>query len=399
MTSLDSVDSVTQETPAQRPVDIALVLPPGALRDAILYALRELKANVALDHQVPANWTGLAATVEQSRVDVLLFDLLSTDEPSLARSLGEIKLRMPHLKIIAAYPYDDPGKILMAMRAGANEFVHSPVGPALAAAFARITHSRVPPAPPERRGRVIGFVSAKGGCGATTVACHVAAELKRRTRKDVLLAEFDISAGPLNFLMKAQGQYSITDAFDSAARLDSNFWAALVTPSRTGVSVLSAPTKLLPGDAQGEKVQRVITFMRTQHDWVVLDFGRGVNPLLTAVGEELDELFLVSTIDIPSLHMAKSMLRTLPGAFDKVPVRLVLNRTQKALDVSVEEIQKIFGRPVHACIPDDFTELYMAYANGTLLPGDSVLGKCFGKLAMQLAGETEPAKKNRFRFW
>ena len=401
MTSIQPIEFAAPDATAQpsAAVAVALVLPPGALRDAMLYALRELKANVAHDHEDPSNWTGLATAIQQSGIDVLLFDLLSLDEPALTKSIGEIKSRMPHLKIIAAYPYDDPAKILLAMRAGANEFVHSPVGPALAAAFKRIPQSRVPPAAPERRGRVIGFVSAKGGCGATTVACHVAVDLKRRTGKEVLLAEFDICAGPLNFLMKTQGQYSVTDAFDNVTRLDANFWAALAAPSRAGVFVLPAPAKLAPSDCQTERVQRVIRFMRTQHDWVVLDFGRGVNPLLAAVAEELDELFLITTIDIPSLHMAKSMLRTLPGGFDNVPVRLVLNRTQKALEVSIDEIQKIFGRPVHAVIPDDFAALYEAHANGTLLGPDSSLGKCFAKIAMQLNGETATAKTKGFRFW
>jgi pilus assembly protein CpaE len=398
MTSTDAFDFLTQDAPSVPPVDVALVLPPSALRDAILYALRELKANVTYDHVDASNWTGLLPALEQSEAGVLLFDVTATDETELTTSLADIKARMPQLKAIAAYPYDDSSKILLAMRAGANEFVHSPVGPALAAAFRRVSQLRVPPPLPQRRGRVIGFVSAKGGCGATTVACHIAVDLKRRTGKEVLLAELDVCAGPLSFLMKTQGQYSVGDAFDSSARLDANLWSALVARSRTGVFVLPAPAKLLPGDCQAERVQQVIRFMRTQHDWVVLDFGRGLNPLLSAVAEELDELFLITTIDIPSLHMAKSMLRTLPGAFENVPVRLVLNRTQKALDVSLDEIQKIFGRPVHATLPDDFTSLYLAYANGTLLGSDGALGQGFARLAMQIAGE-KPAPARRFRFW
>ena len=199
--------------------------------------------------------------------------------------------------------------------------------------------------------------------------------------------------------MKTQGQYSLSDALDNITRLDGNFWSALIAPSRTGVGVLSAPARLLPGDCEPERVQRVIRFMRTQHDWCVLDFGRGVNPLLSAAAEELDELFVITTIDIPSLHMAKSMLRTLPGAFERVPVRLVLNRTQKALEVSIEEIQKIFSRLVHATIPDDFATLYAAYANGTLVRPDSTLGACFGQIARQLTGAAIKPKSKKFVFW
>src|SRR5271165_3293533 len=108
MTSTHPIDLMTPDVPAMASVDIALVLQPGALRDAILYALRELKTNVVHDHADPSNWSGLAAAIEQSGVQVLLFDLLSLEETALAKSIGEIRTRMPHLKIIAAYPYDDP---------------------------------------------------------------------------------------------------------------------------------------------------------------------------------------------------------------------------------------------------------------------------------------------------
>jgi pilus assembly protein CpaE len=388
-----------EQFPARPATPVALVMPDGPLRDAALYALRELNAPIGLDYENPSNWTGLTAAIKRAGVDVLLFDLACLSEADLAQAIGEIKARSPHVKVVAAYPYDDPAKILTAMRAGANEFVHSPIGPALAAAFERIRTLRLPLPAPERRGRVIGFVSAKGGCGATTAACHVAVDLKRRTGKEVLLAEFDISEGPLSFLMKAQRQYSVADALDNMPRMDANFWAALLAPSRTGVHVLPAAAQLIPGDFESERIARMIRFMRTQHDWSVIDFGRGVNCLLKAAAEELDELFVITTIDLPSLHMAKSMLVTLPGVFEKTPIRLVLNRTHKSLEVSVEEIQKIFGRPVHAVFPDDFAGLYAAYANGMLLPPDTALGACFTRLAVQLTGETKVTKTKKFLFW
>jgi pilus assembly protein CpaE len=378
---------------------VALVMPRGALRDATLYALSELNAQVAYDHENVSNWAGLDTVLEQAGIDVLLFDLTCLPEPELTRTITEIKARTPHVKVIAAYPYDDSARILMAMRAGVNDFVHSQIAPALAAALRRMPQVRVPAPAPQRRGKVIGFVSAKGGCGATTVACHVAVDLRRRTGKEVLLAEFDSVAGPLNFLMKTQGQYSLGDALDNISRLDASFWPALIAPSASGVSVLPAPNKLMPGDCEVDRVLRVVRFMRTQHDWCVLDFGRGVNPLLAAAAEELDELFVITTIDIPSLHMAKSMLRALPVALERVPLRLVLNRTQKALEVSVDEIQRIFGRPVYATIPDDFETLYMAYSSGALLRPDTRLGACFTRMAMQLTGETVKLKSKKFFLW
>ncbi|HEY3838918.1 MAG TPA: hypothetical protein VGL72_20230 [Bryobacteraceae bacterium] len=393
------METLTPISTAVKHRTTALAMPAGALRDATLFALHELMSTVAFELEDVSNWTGLCGAMEQARVEVLVFDLASVTEPQLTRSIAHVKARMPQVRIIAAYPYDDPARILMAMRAGAHEFIHSPIGPALEAAFARIPEVQPAAQIAERRGKVVGFVSAKGGCGATTVACHVAAELRRRTGKEILLAELDVSPGPLSFLMKTQSQYSLNDAMDNLARLDANFWTALTVPGRMGVSVLPASSRIMAGDAENGRVQQVVRFMRTQHDWTVLDFGRGVNPLLAGAAEALDELFVITTIDIPSLHMAKSMLRSLPGAFERVPVHLVLNRTRKSVDVSVDEIQKIFGRPVHAVLPEDFEALYNAYANGGLLAPDSALGAAFSRMAMTLTGETVKNKARKFRFW
>jgi pilus assembly protein CpaE len=44
------------------------------------------------------------------------------------------------------------------------------------------------------RTRVIGVIGAKGGVGATTVACNLATELRVQTGKRVLLADMDVNA-------------------------------------------------------------------------------------------------------------------------------------------------------------------------------------------------------------
>ena len=393
------MDTLTRTKATVQTRTAALAMPPGALRDATLAALGELNSTVAYDHEDACDWSGLPAALSEAAIEVLLFDVESVTEAELTRSLAGIKERLPLLRSIAIHPYDDPARILMAMRAGANEFIYSPIGPALEAAFARIPAPRSTQPERDRQEKVIGFVSAKGGCGATTAACHIAADLKLRTGKEVLLAELDVAPGPLAFLMKTHGQYTLNDALDNISRLDGNFWSALLAPSRTGVNVLQAPTRFMPGDGEPERIQRLIRFMRSHHDWSILDFGRGINPLLAAAAEGLDELFVITTVDLPSLHMAKSMLRSLPGAFERIPVRLLLNRTQKAVDVSVDEIQKIFGRPVHATLPDDFEALYAAYSSGGLLRPDTALGAAFSRIAMTLAGEAPKVKAKRFLLW
>ncbi len=74
-------------------------------------------------------------------------------------------------------------------------------------------------AAPRAAGKAFGFISAKGGCGATTLVCHVAAELGRQNQK-VLLADLDLDAGMVAFITKTKAVYSILDAVNNLHRLD-----------------------------------------------------------------------------------------------------------------------------------------------------------------------------------
>src|SRR6202011_2923734 len=80
-----------------------------------------------------------------------------------------------------------------------------------------------------KHGRTVGLISAKGGCGATTIACHMASELRRQSQFDVLLADFDLHSGNVHFLMKTKSQYSLEDAFNNLHRLDASYWKALIS--------------------------------------------------------------------------------------------------------------------------------------------------------------------------
>ena len=92
-------------------------------------------------------------------------------------------------------------------------------------------------------GKSFGFFSAKGGCGATTLACHVAAELGRAQQK-VLLADFDLDAGMVAFITKTKAVYSILDAVNNLHRLDISYWKALVSNGIPGVEIVSSPMAL-----------------------------------------------------------------------------------------------------------------------------------------------------------
>jgi pilus assembly protein CpaE len=71
-------------------------------------------------------------------------------------------------------------------------------------------------------------MGAKGGVGTTTFACNLALELRRQADQRVLVANLDVNAGLVSFLMNTGMEHSILDAVANIHRLDHSFWNGIV---------------------------------------------------------------------------------------------------------------------------------------------------------------------------
>jgi pilus assembly protein CpaE len=304
--------------------------------------------------------------------------------------------------IVALNTTADAEAILSSLRAGINEYLFPPLHETLRKALEKRSaeRSRRREGGGKAGGKSFAFFSAKGGCGATTVVCHVAAELGRQNQK-VLLADLDLEAGLVSFITKTKSVYSIQDAVNNLHRLDISYWKALVSNGIPGVEIVSAPlalaSKQVPRD---EQVRQVLAFARPHYDWTLVDLGRSLGHLAMAALEEIDEACLVTTLEVPALHQSKQIIQTLiDSGYGKNRVRLILNRSPKRLEITPGELEKMLGVPIFFMIPNDYPELYETYAEGRMLNRSSELGKHMSRLASKLSnldGDNRPAAKKRF---
>lgn len=367
----------------------------GPCRNVLEEIQREFESS-PLDFHEPSDWHGLLDRLAACQPEVLLLEL----EPIADRledALREIRNELPRTKIVIVHPDLDSQTILKSIRAGADEFVHPPWDESLPVALRRLAAALNSAPGHQRRGKVIAFLSAKGGCGATTLACHIANNLHRQTGKSVLLADLDFTSGMIGFLMKANSNYSILDATENLERLDESLWKALVVEARPGLSVIPSPASFSYNQSPGkEDLCATIRFMRTQHDWIVLDLGRSLNSVLSMVYEEIDQIFLVSVVEVIALHGLKTIVRRLTECgqgLDKL--QLILNRAPKMMDMTTGELEKILGRSLYAVVPNDYVSLNQAYSQGTLVSEANRLTQQFSALTAKISGvqKTKPKKK------
>ncbi len=378
---------------------VGLVIRTRELWQEAQACLQQQSAQIVLEQQEVGDWIAFSEKLERIRPDALLVDLTNLSG-SYEDAISKIKEASISSFVIAIHTSAEPETILAAIRAGADEFVYSPIATSLPKALERVAAGRVKQRLDANKnpGRTCGFFSAKGGCGATTIACHAAVELARQTNQGTLLADFDLDAGLVGFLMKSKSRYSILDAMSNTHRLDINYWRALISNGVPKLEVIRAPgatvQKEVPKD---EDLRTVLRFVRFQYDWTILDLGRGLGPLVLGALDEVDEAFLVTTLDVPALHQVKQIVQNLADyGYGTNRLRLILNRVPKNPDIMPEELERLLSVPVFAMMPDDYASVYEAYAEGQLLSSNTNLGRQLARLAAKIAGIGEQPGKKKF---
>jgi len=373
-----------------------VVIANPELRQEVIGCLREMLVRVPIDD---AQFGDLGALME--RVDLLRPDVLILEAGSLGEraedSLRALRARASEPAVIVVDPVAQPPLIIAAMRAGAVEYLYPPFDGRLRAALQKIWVMRGVQGPAVHAGRTLGFLSAKGGCGATTVACHLARELQRQTDQKILLADMDLEAGMVQFLMKTDSPYSVLDAVTNVHRLDSSFWKALVSNGTPRLHVITAPARGASAPVGEVPIRHVVRFTRTQYDWVLADLGRGLNPTSLNLLGEIDECFLVTTLDVPALYKAKHMMQTLvEGGYAHDRLHLIVNRVEKHEHLTMSDVERLVGAMPYSEVPHDHAGLEEAYAEGRLAEPKGVLGTHYAQLAAKIAGiEVVPPKQKR----
>jgi pilus assembly protein CpaE len=381
-----------------QPLNIAIVIAEREIAREVRETLQDLPVRVAIEQPEISDWDGFQDKLNRLRADVVLLEVTR-----LLDGLPEVVLKIRSTQaapaVIAVHATANPDVILRSVRAGAIEFLAPPLGDSLIAALERISNERTGRPAEVSHGRSLAFFSAKGGCGATTLACHLAVELARLSQRKLLLADFDLNTGTIDFLMKTKARYTVLDAVQNINRLDQSFWTKLVTNGRPNMEIISAPKgNQARTSTEDERLSHILHVVRDWYEWVVVDIGRGLNNIGMQILGEADEAILVTGLDVPALYHAKHIIRSLQSAGYGGRLRVVLNRISRRSEMTSAEIQEMLGMPVFAVLPEDGPALHDAYSEGELLAPNSSLGRQIVALAQKISGAKQETKRKKFSF-
>jgi pilus assembly protein CpaE len=332
--------------------------------------------------------------LRQLRPDLVFLDL-TTDMDAATGLIEFIAGIRPPVFVVGLHTQNESEAILRSLRAGATEFLYAPFDIEMQRqAVGRIARLRKPAKHSEsERGRLVVFSSAKPGSGASTLASQTAFALSKVSGKRVLLADFDLCNGSVAFFFKISPWSSLLDALKQIEENSQPDWSSLVSNTE-GVDVLAAPDTCSLANIDQDRLHDALESVREIYDWIVVDLPSVFEKLSLLTISDSDEAFLVSTAELPSLHLTRKAVAYLGLlGFGLERYRVLVNRLGKQEGIKSEDMAKIFGAPVHAMFPNDYLSIHKGLTVGAPLAAKCPLGKAVETFAGQLTVRAQAEKK------
>ncbi len=330
----------------------------------------------------------IAALGARHETNVCFLDVASDQERALLL-ITEISAVMP---VVALSPQKDADLILRCLRRGACEFLPAPAADTVRGLFERLsrTHGPQPSANP-----AIAYcvMPGKPGCGSTTVAVHLALQMRSAGR--VLLVDTDTMAGTIAFMLKLKAEFHLDDVIRDWKRMDEDLWARLTAPF-SGIDVLLAPdvptARLEIGRALAGELVR---FWKERYSTVVLDVPDLRMAIESGFLLHADQIILVTTNELAALHATRRAVEFLDLTIaDRNRLRLVVNRYSPATGLKRDDVKAALQIEPFAVLSNDYDSVQEALLDGKPVAAGSRFRSSILALAQQLQGKPPATKKS-----
>jgi pilus assembly protein CpaE len=350
------------------------------------------QAGVRCTQLAPEALTALARA-GAAQPDVLIVDL--RQQPQFPAALATLKQHHPGTAVLLVLTQLDPAVMLEAMRAGVNECVVPPISNSeLQAVLKRLRK----PVAAQTVGDVFAFIGAKGGVGATTVAVNVATALAKVQPDSTLLVDLNMACGDAAVFLGDEPRFSVVDAVENVHRLDEAFFRSLVVKSKSGVELLGAGSRPMPGAVDAGRIRAILEFASQTRRFTVLDVPRSDPSVLDAL-ELATQIVIVANQELATVRSAGRMAATLRQRYGQHRLNLVLTRTDRRAEIGHDDVQRAVGLEIRHTFPSDYRVALQAMNKGrpVVLDNHNPLSGAFSSFAKELAGVHVTAAEEKVR--
>lgn len=334
------------------------------------------------------------AEITPERVDLFSTNVLILDAEKINKEdlkcISSFTRDNPNPAVIFATSEHDNAQLIELMRAGVSEVIGFPiVSSELLEAIERLRTCRYINTTYHARGKILSFISAKGGAGATFIATNLGYSLANRINKKVLLIDLHIQFGDAAvYMSETPGQSTLSDII-SQTGLDSSVIAAATSKIDNNYFILQAP--ISPEKASGitpQHIDNLLSIAIQDYDYVIMDLPRVIDSISMKVLDRSDRIFLVLQPIIPYIRGAAKLLRlfALLG-YEPSKISVISTRSDGDKAISKSDIEASIQKPIEFEFKNDFINCMESSNSGVpieKLDPNSSFSKTLLNLAAQI---------------
>ena len=294
--------------------------------------------------------------------DVLVLDQPSIEGGDLER-LERLSHLHPRLAFILICQDQTPEFLIKAMRVGVREVLPSPTSAeALLPAMARIAEKK---GDAHGQGKVLAFISCKGGSGGTFISTNLGYALATQENKRVALIDLNLQFGDAAmYVTDKKPMATLADVAQQIHRLDASFLASSMLSINANFSVLAAPEDPThAGDVLPEHIDAILNLAKRHYDYVLLDVGHNLDAVSIDALDQADMIFPIMQVSMPYIRYGKRLLGVFKSLdYRKDKIHLIVNQFEKEGEISLQDMKTAYGTGIYKVIPKD-TAAVMASVN------------------------------------
>lgn len=331
-----------------------------------------LEALAIYDVQVHDTAAFLQGATHEVKPTIIIFDV-GDGQILLEPSISAARASWSSIPLIAVSAELAPDRMRNLVRINASDWLRKPLDSKelLNAVTFHDSGSHA------SRSRVMTFMSASGGAGATTLALSAAkyiADKSAHHAAGTCLVDLDFQSANCGAYLNLSNQFDIEAIVGQPDRLDVELMDVIKLTRDPGFTIYSFERPGLPFEPTGRDfVLKLLDLIAYRFDNVVVDLPNLETPWQSSVLSTSDEIFVVFELNVASLRQAKrlySRIRELKG--NASSVTLVANKHKRKLfgnHFSRSELEKIFAaKHIKAAAFDP--SLMSDALNRAMLPGE-----------------------------
>lgn len=268
------------------------------------------------------------------------------DTSALLAALEPVCSHLARTAVLVVHPAPAPEFLLRLMQIGVREVLAD--DPAQwAGAFERVrARSQVlqQVAAPAVQATRIGFMSAKGGDGSTSLAVNMAAALAGEGGQRVLLIDLSLPFGDADISISSQAvEHDLADFCSEVQRLDDALLTSMVARLGPHLDFIASPAEFEKViGLEPMAVQKLLEFVSSRYGFILMDLGSHVDPIILRVWEQLDQAVVVATANVASLRRFNRLRQLWENLGQRSSsLQVALNRLSAKPDVDIQAFARL----------------------------------------------------------